>query len=104
MGEEVELLTLVVEGEEREGFEKGLEDLGDRRRDDKVNEYEVDETMCGAEDSEDGTAELKQPSMVVNKEVRKMVRMKFFGDDVEKMKDCRRKRNREDEVTGFIRT
>ena len=45
-----------------------------------------------AEDREDGTAELKQPSMVVNKEVRKMVRMKFFGDDVEKMKDCRRKR------------
>ena len=74
--------------------------MGDRRRDDKVNTDE------GPEEREDGTAELKQPSpsMVVDKGGRKMVRMKFFGDDVEKMKDCRRKRNREDEVTGFIRT
>ena len=44
------------------------------------------------EEKEDVIVELKQPSMVVNKEGRKMVRMKFFGDDVEKMKDCRRKR------------
>ena len=48
VGEEVGLVTL-VEGEETYGSEKDLEDLGDRRRDDKVNEYEVDETMCGVE-------------------------------------------------------
>ena len=48
--------------------------------------------MCGATEREDGTVERKQPSMVVDKEGKKMLRMKFFGDDVEKMKDCRHKR------------
>ena len=73
-------------GEHLEGG-KSLEEDSE----DKVITDEDNVLMC-EDDRGDGTVELMQSSMVVEKKGRKMVRLKFFGDEVEKMRDCRRKR------------
>ena len=51
---------------------------------DKVNTDDVNEMVCGVEERrDDGTAKLKQPSMVVEEEGRKkIVRLRFFGNQV----------------------
>ena len=90
VGQEVELVTL-VEVEETGRLEEDLEGGTSLEEDseDKANADDNNVLMC----EDDGTVELKQSSRVEEKkERRKMVRLKFFGDEVEKMRDCRRKR------------
>ena len=98
VGQEVELVTLVEVEEtgssevEFEGRKTLEEDIGGGN--DNVNAAdEVNELMSRAEERGEGTVELKQSSMVVEEEEgRKIVRMRFFGDEVEKIRDCKRKR------------
>jgi hypothetical protein len=79
VGQEVELVTL-MEVKEIGSSEKNLEeDSEGRRSEDKVNTDDVNEMVCGVEERRDGTAELEQPSMVMEEVRRKMVSISLLG-------------------------
>ena len=61
VGQEVELVTLM----EVEDIGSLEEDSEGRRSEDKDNTDDVNEMVCGVEERRDGTAELEQPSMVM---------------------------------------